>query len=66
MNDNVEVADKLVKRIRHILVQTEGKKIIPIKTEELIDYLQSMERLAVLERHLVNLCSDGYKVYASA
>jgi hypothetical protein len=64
MNDNVKVADNLVSRIRFILAQCEGKKLVPIKTEELLDYLHSLERLAVLERHLMNLCSDGYKIYA--
>ena len=64
MNDNVKVADELVTRVRFILAQVGDKKIIPIKVSELVDYLQALERLATLERHLVNLCSDGYKLYA--
>lgn len=63
-NDNVVIADERVARIRFILAQTGDKKIIPIKVTELLDYLHSLERLAVLERHLYNLTSDGYKIYA--
>lgn len=65
MNDNVTVADGLVSRIRTILAKAPpDKKFVPISLAELIDYLHSLERLAVLERHLINLVSDGYKIYA--
>lgn len=66
MNDNVKIADERVSRIRYILSKTTDQKIVGIKIEELLDYLHCLERLAVLERHLYNLTSDGYKVYAHA
>lgn len=64
MNDNVEIADKLVSRIRNIVIKIGDKKFVPIAMEELIAMLQSLERLATLERHLYNLTSNGYKIYA--
>lgn len=66
MNDNVTVADTLVGRVRNLLSKVpQDKKFVPIPVSELIDYLHSLERLAVLERHLINLVSDGYKTYAA-
>lgn len=65
MNDNVQIADESVSKIRTMLVSAGDKRLVPIQTMELVDVLHKLERLAVLERHLYNLCSDGYKYNAS-
>lgn len=64
MNDNVKIADDQVSKVRSLLANAGDRKLIPIKSVDLLDCLHSLERLATLERHLYNLCSNGYKLYA--
>lgn len=65
MSENVKIADAGVSKMRGMLVAAEGKRLVPIQTQDLIEFLHQLERLATLERHLNNLCSNGYKVYAT-
>lgn len=64
MNDNVKIADEGVSKMRTVLKAAEGKRLVPIQTQDLIEFLHKLERLAVLERHLYNLTSNGYQIYA--
>lgn len=60
MNQNVKIADDTVGRIRAIIIAAMGKKVMPVPTDTLLATLESLERLAVLERHLYNLTSQAY------
>lgn len=64
MSENVKIADDGVAKMRTMLTAAEGKRLVPIQTQDLIEFLHQLERLAILERHLYNLCSNGYKQYA--
>lgn len=64
MNDNVKIADDVVAKVRKILASATDKKLVPIRVEDLLECLQAVERLSILERHLYNLTSNGYKLYA--
>jgi hypothetical protein len=56
--ENVKIADARVAQIRKTIANS--KKVAGVPIEELVGYLQCLERLAHLERHLYNLTSDGY------
>lgn len=55
---NVKIADTHVDRLRMIIYECKGKSHIRVSVDEAVGYLQSLERLAALERHLYNLTSD--------
>lgn len=57
---NVKIADQKVDLLRARLIETGQKPTIRLTIDEALGYLQSLERLAALERHLQNLTSDTY------
>jgi hypothetical protein len=57
---NVEIADEIVETLRGIIAES-TTEAVPIKVETLLDALGCLERLAILERHLVNLVSSSYE-----
>lgn len=58
--ENVNVADQKVSRLRALIVNSAGKGVVALPIDEAIGYLQCIERLAAIERHLYNLTSNGY------
>lgn len=62
--NNVEIADSRVDFLRKMIVSAGSHKIVPISVANLLNILESAERLAALERHLYNLTSNTYKIKA--
>ena len=58
--DNVRIADAKVIKLRTVLKDSFGKRAIAVSMDDAVGYLQSLERLAAVERHLYNLTSNGY------
>lgn len=58
--DNVTIADKKVARVRSMLAGAGSHKVVPVTLPELVELLESLERLAALERHLYNLTFNAY------
>ena len=58
--ENVKIADEKVTRLRHIIAGAGEKTKIVLLIDELVGYLQAMERLAALERTLSNITSDTF------
>lgn len=59
---NVKVADNMVERTRDLIASsTVGDPVREIRVQDLIDILESLERLATIERHLANLVSPAYE-----
>lgn len=58
-NINVKTADLQVKKLRNI-INNSPTKTTEIKLDTLVELLLCMERLSILERHILNLVSDAY------
>ena len=58
---NVKIADDKVSKLRSQLSEAFGRPTVQISVDDVVGYLQSLERLAALERHLYNLISNGYR-----
>lgn len=58
--NNVKVADQKVERLRFVISKMAQHKFAPIAIDELLGYLECMERLAAVERHLYNITSNSY------
>ena len=58
---NLEVVDNNIKRLRSILDVYAKTKAVKLTTDDLLNFLSCMERLSVIEKHLINLVSAAYE-----
>lgn len=58
--NNVQVADNVVKIFNEIKGRFKEKQYILISHAEADMFIKSLSRLAIIERHLSNICSFAY------
>lgn len=59
--NNAQIADNRVGHLRKLLVVAGQNKSVAVSVNTLLILLESMERLAAIERHLYNLTSMTYR-----
>lgn len=61
MIDNLAIVKEKINSLRHVIEIAEKSKEFHISMDDLIGFLACLERLYILEKHLINLVSSAYE-----